>query len=503
MVELNLFNFLKSPYKQIIKYRCIKLILVQIKTFKGENLIMSNEKEINEIEHSTKTHASYALGSLFDDFIITALGIMVFKFYETEVFLPIIFITIAISIYGLWNMINDPIAGHISDKSITFMRRRGKRFTWFIIASIPCSLMFVFIFLSPTGNYIAIFIWLLVALCVFDTLFSFMMINWQKIFPDKFRSQKERTKVGGIQILYSLVGLTLGMILPVLFITTGEPGTNIPSYVTVGMIVSIICIVTAILIVPGMREDSEMIERTFQMVKKEDQEGFISKMKFAFKQKNFIAYLMAYLAQTTVMVLMLASVPYWTQYVVNVDQYTVLIALFAFLLASVASSPFWIKIARKYGNRIGYMCGTAGTAIFLIITMFIWEFPFFIIGFICIGISMGATWSLIYVCFSDVIDEIVLKTGKREEGVYYGFRTFIGRLSIVIQAITFGLIHTLTNFNPRASTQNIQAQWGIMIAMFAVPAFFYFLGFLFMWKVYDLKPDRVQIIKSKLKELNL
>ena len=140
---------------------------------------MSNEKEINEIEHSTKTHASYALGSLFDDFIITALGIMVFKFYETEVFLPIVFITIAIIIYGLWNMINDPIAGHISDKSsIEFMRRRGKRFTWFIIASIPCSLMFVFIFLPPARNDITVFIWLFVALCIFDTLFSFMMINF-------------------------------------------------------------------------------------------------------------------------------------------------------------------------------------------------------------------------------------------------------------------------------------------------------------------------------------
>ena len=465
---------------------------------------MSEKETVSEIEHSTKIHASYAIGSFFDDFIITCLGIMVFKFYETEVFLPIIFITVAITIYGLWNMVNDPIAGHISDKSFEFMRKRGKRFTWFLIASIPCSLMFMLIFLPPTTNEISLFFWLIVSLCIFDTLFSFMMINWQKIFPDKFRSQKERTKVGGIQIFFSLIGLLLGMILPIIFITSGDPGTNIGSYFFVGTIVSFMCLIAAILILFGMREDREMIDRTFRISEnQEEKESFIPKLKFALKQKNFVAYLMAYLAQTTVMVLMLASVPYWSQYVVKVSEFDILIALFAFLLSSVCSAPFWIKIARKYGNRIGYMCGTGGTAIFLVITMFIWSFPLVIIGFILIGISMGATWSLIYVMFSDVIDEIVLKTGKREEGVYYGFRTFFGRLSIVIQALTFGIIHPLTNFNPRVSQQPIQAQWGIIFGMFAIPALLYFIGFLFMWKVCDLKPEKVQDIKNKLKELNL
>ncbi|MHA1527245.1 MAG: MFS transporter, partial [Promethearchaeota archaeon] len=281
---------------------------------------------------------------------------------------------IAITIYGLWNMINDPIAGHISDKSIEFMRKKGKRFTWFLIASIPCSLMFMLIFLPPTTNEISLFFWLIVSLCIFDTLFSFMMINWQKVFPDKFRSQKERTKVGGIQIFFSLIGLLFGMVLPILFITSGDPGTNVGSYFFVGFLVSIICIIAVILMMFGMREDKEMIARTFRISdNQEEKESFIPKLKFALKQKNFVAYLMAYLAQTTVMVLMLASVPYWSQYVVKVDEVDILIALFAFLLSSVCSAPFWIKIARKYGNRIGYMCGTGGTAIFLVITMFIWN----------------------------------------------------------------------------------------------------------------------------------
>ncbi|MHA1492262.1 MAG: MFS transporter [Promethearchaeota archaeon] len=253
-----------------------------------------------------------------------------------------------------------------------------------------------------------------------------------------------------------------------------------------------------------MREDKEMINRTFRMEEiQETQKSYIHKLKFAITQKNFIAYVLAYLSQTTVMALLLASVPYWVQYVLKIDPIFEMVILLSFLLASVFSAPFWIKIARKYGNRIGYMCGTLGTAIFLMIAMLVWNFPVIIICFILIGISMGATWSLLYPTFSDVIDDIVIKTGNREEGIYYGFRTFFGRLSIVIQAITFGIIHSLTLFDPAAQNQSIQAQWGINIGMFAVPAFFYFIGFLFMWKIYDLKPKKVENNKKKLIELNL
>ncbi|TFG00297.1 MAG: MFS transporter [Promethearchaeota archaeon] len=463
-----------------------------------------NENDIYiEGNSSTGIHLSYALGSFFNDFVATALSIWVFKFYETEVFLPIIFITIAIVIYGFWNMVNDPIAGHFSDRNIKSMKIKGKRFTWFIITAIPCSLIFVFIFTPPLNNDILIFLWMLAFLCIFDTLFSFLTINWQAIFPDKFRSQKERTKVAGFQILFSLLGLTVGMMIPLLIITTGPPGTNVESYFVTALITTIICTITVLIMLPGMREDRQMIDRTFRIKKREDREPYLKILKNAVKQKNFMAYLFAYLAQTTVMALLLASIPYWTQYITRITPMEELILLLVFLLASVASAPIWIKVARKYGNRIGYMCGTGGTAIFLTIAMFITDFYGIMVGMVLIGISMGAPWTLLYPCFSDVIDEIVVETEKRDEGVYYGLRTFFGRLSIVIQALTFGILHILTRFNPKATIQSPLAQWGILIGMFAVPAFFYFIGFLCMWKIYDLKPEKVQIIKNKLKELKL
>ncbi len=455
-------------------------------------------------KYSNKIHWSYSMGSFFDDFATTALGMWVFKFYETEILLNIVYIMIAIVLYGVWNAINDPIAGYISEKPFKFTKRRGKRFTWFLISAIPTAIVFILIFTPPLGNEFVEFLWLMIFLCLFDTLFSFMIINWQAIYPNKFRSHEERTKVGAIETILSNVGLVFGMIIPWLIITSGAPGTNILSYITMSVIVTIVLIISTFLMIPGTREEQELIDKDIQKGDvQENQKPYIETFKFALKEKNFMSYLVAYLAQTTVMAIMLASIPYWVQYVLIVDPLIEYLLFVPFLLGGLCSIPFWIKVSRKHGNRIGYMCGTSFTAIFLMITLF----PFNIVGtFICmglIGVSMGATWSLMYPTFSDIIDEIVVKTGVREEGVYFGFRRFFSRLSIVIQALTFGIIHPLTGFNPASSTQPILAQWGIKFGMLVIPAIFYVLGFLAMWKIYDLKPKKVQTIKDKLKELNL
>jgi len=464
----------------------------------------SNQNASETFKYSNKIHWSYSFGSFFDDFATTALGMWVFKFYETEILLNIVYIMLAVVVYGIWNAFNDPIAGYISEIPFKFTKRRGKRFTWFLISAIPCALVFIFIFTPPIGNEIIEFAWLLFSLCLFDTLFSFMIINWQAIYPNKFRSHEERTKVGAIETILSNVGLVIGMILPWLIITSGPPGTNINSYIIMSALVTIVLIISAFFMIPGTREEKEEIEKSFQIDKSaEKNKPYIEIFKFAIKEKNFMAYLVAYLAQTTVMAIMLASIPYWVQYVLIVDPLVEYLLFVPFLLAGLCSIPFWIKISRKHGNRIGYMCGTSFTAIFLMVTLF----PFDIIGtFVCmglIGLSMGATWSLMYPTFSDIIDEIVIKTGTREEGIYFGFRRFFSRLSIVIQALTFGIIHPLTGFNPVSSTQSFPAQWGIKVGMLVIPAIFYILGFLCMWKIYDLKPKKVQEIKIQLKELKL
>ena len=108
-----------------------------------------------------------------------------------------------------------------------------------------------------------------------------------------------------------------------------------------------------------------------------------------------------------------------------------------------------------------------------------------------------------YPTFSDVIDEIVVKTGKRNEGIYTGIRTFFGRASNIIGALTIAIVHIATNYVPSAATQEPLAQFGIRIIMALIPMIFYFLAFILMWKVYDLTPEKVKKIQEELKAKEL
>ncbi|MFX0042838.1 MAG: MFS transporter [Candidatus Hodarchaeota archaeon] len=456
---------------------------------------MSNRKS-----YSTAIHTSYGMGGFLDNFLTAAFTIRVIGFYEDEILLPIILIGVAYILYGIWNMFNDPITGYLSDRKTRFITRWGRRYPWFVIAFAPYTLFYLLIFTVPSSDTIIAFFWLLFTICMFDLFYSLWMTNWLALFPDKFRSIEERTKVGGFSTLLGQVGLTFGMLIPPIFIDYG----NIGSYAISGVVVLVIGLISGFLMIPGMREDKQLRERAIKTIDDEkESESFFKVLKFAIRQKNFVAYVFVYLAQMMLFMLVLGSVQYWVRYILKEKELIEMVISAAFLVGSVISVPIWVYLGRKLGNRKVYMYGSISPAIVFISFFFISNVIGTIIGTVLLGITIGAIWTLMYPTFSDVIDEIVVKTGTRQEGIYTGIRTFFGRASNILGAIVFATVHMVTKYTPGEIDQSGFALFGIRAIMALVPMIFYFISFLLMWKVYDLKPDKVQVIKEELNRLNL
>jgi GPH family glycoside/pentoside/hexuronide:cation symporter len=464
---------------------------------------MNNRKVINSDNSTTKEYSSiiyfsYSLGGFLIHFLTAAMAVRIIFFYENVLLLDIILIGIAFIIFGFWNMLNDPIIGYFSDKNYRFTKKWGRRFPWYITTVFPSCIFYLLIFIVPFRDTVGMFLWLLIILCVYEFAFSAWNTTYLALFPEKFRSNKERIKIGGYSTVLGQIGLALGILLPPLLIKSD----NMESYIFAALMVMIISIIIALLIIPGMREVKGFNARSFRSI---ESESFIKVLKTSLKQKNFSAYLFVYLAHSVLTVMMLASIPFWSVYIVTAENPPTVEILLAgiFLFGGTISVPFWVKIGRKYGNRKGFIYGTFLTSIFFIPLLFLTDLLLILIVIGLLGAGISAIWTLIHPCFSDVIDESILLTDKRQEAFYTGIRTFVGRFAIVIQGIAFALVHTLTYFQPGTKAQVPLAIWGIRILMALIPMTFYFMAFIIMWKIYDLTPEKVLLNQRMLKERNL
>lgn len=433
------------------------------------------------------------------------------NFYEDEIVsnfataaeLGIVLVGLAFVIYGIWNMINDPIIGYLSDKRYSFIKKWGRRFPWYLVGALSYAWMYLLIFLVPFNDVWGMFLWLLITISAFELCFTLWQANYLALYPDKFQMQEERTSVGLWTTIWGVIGIALGVLVPPMIIEYGQPST----YLIAAVVVSIIGFISALLSLPGVKEDEELIQRELKLLdqaeKREDKASFLELLLISLKNKNFVAYIITYFGHQVITVFMLGSLVYWMKYIIGTGNTDLEIVISAgFLLAVLISAPVWEKIGNKVGNRKAYMYGTLLTTIIFIPFIFVSSLPGTVIMIALVGVGIGAIWVLMYPGFSDVIDDIVVKTGEKKEGMFTGIRTFFGRAPIILQGALFSVVHLATGYVPGAPIggQTPLAQIGIRLHMVIIPMIFYFIGFLLMWKVYDLDMDAVADNKKMLQE---
>ena len=346
-----------------------------------------------EYEYSTKDHISFGFGYFMDNFLTGALGVRLFHFYEVELLLPVFLVSMAFLIYAGWNMINDPIVGYIADKPRKFWKKWGRRFPWIIITILPWPLVFLFVFLCPPAPQVGIwfvFFWLVIIICIFDALYSAWNTNFYSLYPDKYRSHAERTKVAGIGTAIGQIGIALGFIILPLFIEYG----NLSSYIFAATIVAIIGWIGILIMIPGVRENEEMRARLSLMEVK--QEPFFKTMKQAVKQRNFLIYIMAYLCFQSFVFIILGSLPYFVSIILKESAGIEALLSAGFLIGSLASIAIWAKIVKKHGNRKVFMVGMFLTGVIMIPLLFISDVMITTLVMILVGVGVGAIWICVY-----------------------------------------------------------------------------------------------------------
>ncbi len=93
------------------------------------------------------------------------------------------------SIYGLWNAINDPLMGQISDRTRS---RLGRRVPYVAFGAIPLGLSFFFLWTPPSQSPFLLAAYFLMILFIFDTLYSLTFIAYNSLFPEIAPTVRDR-----------------------------------------------------------------------------------------------------------------------------------------------------------------------------------------------------------------------------------------------------------------------------------------------------------------------
>jgi len=441
--------------------------------------------------------ASYGVGKFLAEFLTGAFASLVFKYYETEIGLSSGLVALAIVLYSAWNAINDPLIGFFTSRPTPFARRHGRRFPWIIAGSFSCAFAFVLVFAPPRASSALVFLWLLASICLYDALYSTWEVNYQSVFPDKFRSERARAKAAGIATLVGVLGVAGGAVLPTFFVRYGQPAT----YLKNAFIFAGISVVAALLLLPGVRETPEMIERYMtQEAGRKEKASLRSQLKEAFSSRNFLAFIILYFFYQSATISMTASIHYVGDYLLGGKSTTLIFA--GMLAGAMAGIPLWLALRRRIAsNQTLLVLSASGLAAFCLPLMFVKGYYGFVGAMFAWGLSFGGFWMLMTPAMADVIDEIVVLSGKRDDGVFIGFRAFAGRLAYAVQAVSFWAVHGLTGFaaDPRAS----QAQFGIRLHTALIPAILLVIGVAIFLRINTLDAAKARRNRDSLKELGL
>ncbi|MHA1419089.1 MAG: MFS transporter [Candidatus Heimdallarchaeaceae archaeon] len=461
---------------------------------------------------STGVMASYGVGKFLAEFFTGAFGALVFFYFETELGLATWLAAIALVIYSVWNAVNDPIIGFLTEKPTFLSKKLGRRFPWIIFGALVWVFSFVLIFTVPTSirsSQGGLFAWMVVSICLYDTLYSVWEVNYQSTFVDKFRSHNVRSKAASIAIIIGVIGIAAGALLPTFIVeySVFEPSyiDNSATFITNGWIFSIAGFLLIFTMIPGVKETPKMIERYLKSVESEEKEGFFKQLRKAFTHKNFLAFILLFFFYQAATMSLTGSIHYVGKYFLgDVGATTPIFA--AMLAGALISIPIWLYFIKKVqDNQKMITIAALLIGASFIPMIFLRTQIGFIIALAFWGMSFGGFWLIMTPAMADSIDEIVVKTGKRNDGIFLGFRAFFGRLSYAVQGLSFWAIHELTGFDssPSATTQTPLAKWGINFHLALIPAILVIVGAIVFWRLNTLNKEKVAEIKRQLKKMDL
>lgn len=448
----------------------------------------------------TKDYIGYAMGDTACCLVFGLVTSLLQKFYTDIFHLQPLFIMLMFIGARIWDAINDPIMGRICD-SIK-LSRWGRYRPWFLWASIPLVASSILMFVKWPGltydvNPIGTCIYATVTYVMFGMSYTMLQIPYGGLASVVTTDEKERTKLSVFRSIGAGIGGT-----PVILIASfayakrvaddtwtgateikdgvkyavGENGKILTDMqylpVIIGVVVlSLACLVMLLL---AFAFNKERVVATPKPKQKGEAKGIIKNL---FTNRAFLAVSVASMLLLAGQMFTQSFYLYlfddlfganWMNIVSTICTYAPM-AIFMFL------TP---KMVRKFGKKeicgVGMIVAAAANLCMFALRGVDLNIRMYLFLVLCFVSGCGMTFIVLQVwsMATDAIDDIEVKTGRRDDGTAYAFFMFFRKIGQVIAAVAVNGallgMHYNTEKGARQTLENLNTMYDLATIIPAV-----------------------------------
>jgi GPH family glycoside/pentoside/hexuronide:cation symporter len=396
----------------------------------------------------------------------------------------------AVGIGKLWDAVNDPLIGLLSDR---IRSRLGRRRVMLLAGSVPLGLTFLLMWLVPPFGPVGLAAYYAATFILFDTVFTIIHVSYNSLTPELTSDYDERSTLNGYRMVFSIIG-TLGTIILATVMGWYISDKRI-LFAFLGIGLGLVSIIPPLIVFKVTREHDRELEGVALSLKQAITETL--------SNRPFWMVMGLYLLSWTTASIMSAVLIYFANYYLRVPEQ----ANYFILLAegsAILFIPLWVWVARKLDKRRAYMLGSLSWVVVLLAISALRPDQV-LLAYVLAALSgsgIATAYVLPWAMIPDIIEVDQARTGERREGSFYAFASFFQKLATgaavwgMGQALAYARYITPTA-GEALPVQPPAALNAIRIFMGPVPAVLLLLSLLFAWR-YNVTRESHQALVEEL-----
>jgi glycoside/pentoside/hexuronide:cation symporter, GPH family len=372
---------------------------------------------------------NYAVGMFGTSIPINMLKTYAAIYYVDKLGLTTVQFASILTIYTFIDAIDNPIYGFLSDRTRT---RWGRRRPWLVVSTILLVLFFV-AFYSPPASLAAM---MLFGYCMFfyfmtGTLDSVVNANYGALFPELFRTDKERASTNALRQAFQLVAMIISIALtPMVTSKLGYQTTAIMYGILGGAVILYMTLTS--------REVS--IDET------EEKPQLWDSIKSLVKNRKFWIAGFANAFYSAAMSLVLVSMPFFVKYTLAIPDSQATFLFASVLLIAIGCVAVWAWLVRKFSLIPVWRAALVTLAVTFVPLYFANSLVTAMICGALVGFGFAGVITTMDLIGAKIIDEDTQKYNLRREGIISNALGFMNRLNGLFTGAAFYLVFVLFSF---------------------------------------------------------